>query len=130
MRRSGGADNFEIVSKASEGIIINSDNLSKIKPKVSGAAATVVNVPGLAELNRAVYYINSAKTIYILGFGYDEKNIEKIGLNNVVADSFTKIKGTIRQDIAKPHQERIIDAITGIELINSDINTFLKDEWA
>jgi len=114
--------------EASEGIIVNPEGLTSARSGASRPSVTIRRVPGLSDLRRARGYIENAKSIYIFGFGYNERNIEKIGLNNIVTDGDTEIKGTFR-GMTPSKQKRIKNTITGIELVDGDINNFLRDEW-
>jgi len=111
-RGFGGSDDFNNIVKASSGIIINTNK----------------NTLGLStKIEEAKALINGAKSIYILGFGYHDENIKKIGLDKV-NPRIQIIKGTSLNKTGIRHSY-IKETIPGIQLSNSPINLFLEDEW-
>ncbi|MCH7883499.1 SIR2 family protein [Patescibacteria group bacterium] len=108
----GGPHNFKTVVEASDGIIINTD---KVTQDLSN------------EIIMARAIIHEATFIYILGFGYYDENMEKIGLNKR-SPGIKLIKGTAL-NISRPRRNHITGIIPGIELVQTDSKQFLMDEW-
>lgn len=106
----GGSDDFKTIVKASHGIIINTDKTAQDFKKIEKANALIRN----------------ARLVYILGFGYHDENMKKIGLHK--QNSGQRITGTVL-NMTDPQRNHIREVIRGIRLVQDPIDQFLLNEW-
>ena len=60
-----------------------------------------------SEFERARELLSQAERVYIIGFGYDETNLKRLGLNNMISGNLKHIEGTTLK-ISRRQQHNIL----------------------